>query len=68
MLWAIMYCLASTAKGPLMLMMLSGLIAQFESRAALLSDLDMLRQLIEIGCPEAFISIWGGAPGAGGVA
>jgi hypothetical protein len=32
---------------------------------ALLSDLDMLRQLIEIGCPEAFISIWGGAPGAG---
>lgn len=28
-------------------------------------DLDYAAQIVEIGCPESFISIWGGAPGAG---
>jgi hypothetical protein len=33
--------------------------------ATMRTDLDMTKQIVEHGCPEAFISIWGGAPGAG---
>lgn len=28
-------------------------------------DINLTDQIVEIGCPESFISIWGGAPGAG---
>ena len=30
-----------------------------------LLQLDMTRQIVEHGCPEAFMSIWGGEPGVG---
>lgn len=36
-----------------------------DKTGALLTTLDMRLQIVEHGCPEAFMSIWGGEPGVG---
>lgn len=42
-----------------------GWIKTRNAKGEMLSDLDLTLQLIEHGCPEAFMSIWGGEPGVG---
>lgn len=36
-----------------------------DDNGVLRNDLRLIDQIIEHGCPEAYISIWGGAPGSG---
>lgn len=42
-----------------------GYVSTRDADGNLLSDLDLKLQIIEHGCPEGFMSIWGGEPGVG---
>ncbi len=43
----------------------SGFMRTRNKDGTLRNDLPLVDQVVEHGCPEAYISIWGGAPGAG---
>lgn len=42
-----------------------GFVRTREADGSMVQDLDLRGQIVEHGCPEAFMSIWGGEPGVG---